>query len=513
MAEHRAAASSTSQPTIRADDRSSASILSIFDPSQLPGALAQPEIFRYQASIDVNTRQPRGNPRRGGRYALTYQRFDDSTGATGSRSTASKSTCSSTSRCCATGESWRCTRCVSTSDADDGAEVPFYLQRTLGGPDDLRGFRHLRFRDRNIAAAPGGVPLGDLHRHRRRDLLRRRQGRRTARGSRPQRSRVRLRHRLQVRHHQRRVSPRRGRVRQLRGRALHLEIRSCLLNTWRTALSGPGGSKDPPLRSSRSLACVALTLTTQERHAGVLPGRSAAGGQRSRARCRQGEADRRQQRLRLRRAHVLQARRSPADPRGQRQHAGRSPGLDLVHQPHRPPGDVDRRDRARPQRRGHSQHRRLADRRRQEQRDHPRVSRRRSRRPPVSGEVRSAEQSGDGQQRRSDRRRLLSRARLQRRPGVHRRRGPGEDRHRAHGHHGGHARAQEAHDARATSTNCSRAARSCPTANTARRSAGSPTADRSATSSTTARAPTIRTTSTRTSIAASCAPIASLPPG
>ena len=39
---------------------------------------------------------------------------------------------------------------VSTSEADTGAEVPFYLQRTLGGPDDLRGFKYLRFRDRNL---------------------------------------------------------------------------------------------------------------------------------------------------------------------------------------------------------------------------------------------------------------------------------------------------------------------------------------------------------------------------
>jgi outer membrane protein assembly factor BamA len=28
--------------------------------------------------------------------------------------------------------------------------VPFYFQRTLGGPDDLRGFRRFRFRDRNL---------------------------------------------------------------------------------------------------------------------------------------------------------------------------------------------------------------------------------------------------------------------------------------------------------------------------------------------------------------------------
>jgi outer membrane protein assembly factor BamA len=36
------------------------------------------------------------------------------------------------------------------SDAEEGGEVPFYFQRTLGGPDDLRGFRRFRFRDRNL---------------------------------------------------------------------------------------------------------------------------------------------------------------------------------------------------------------------------------------------------------------------------------------------------------------------------------------------------------------------------
>ena len=39
---------------------------------------------------------------------------------------------------------------ASSSDADAGQEVPFYYQRTLGGPDDLRGFRQFRFRDKNV---------------------------------------------------------------------------------------------------------------------------------------------------------------------------------------------------------------------------------------------------------------------------------------------------------------------------------------------------------------------------
>jgi outer membrane protein assembly factor BamA len=123
-------------------------ILSIFDPSELPGALAQPEYLRYQASIDVNTRQPRGNPRRGGRYALTYQRYDDN-----------RDGFFSFDRVEVDLQQYiplvRDRRVlalhalVSTSEADAGAQVPFYLQKTLGGPDDLRGFRNLRFRDLN----------------------------------------------------------------------------------------------------------------------------------------------------------------------------------------------------------------------------------------------------------------------------------------------------------------------------------------------------------------------------
>ena len=135
-------------PTVRAET-GLGEILSIFDPSELPGALAQPEIFKYQASIDVNTRQPRGNPRNGGRYALTYQRFDDSTGGRFSFDRVEVDL-QQYIPLLRDRRVLALHALVSTSEADEGAEVPFYLQRTLGGPDDLRGFKYLRFRDRNI---------------------------------------------------------------------------------------------------------------------------------------------------------------------------------------------------------------------------------------------------------------------------------------------------------------------------------------------------------------------------
>jgi hypothetical protein len=119
-----------------------------FDDRSAPGLLEQPDFMRWEAMADVNFREPRGNPRRGGRYALAFQRFDDVDGSA-----------YSFNRVEADLQQYvpllRDRRVLafralaSISDADDGARIPFYLQRTLGGPDDLRGFRRFRFRDRH----------------------------------------------------------------------------------------------------------------------------------------------------------------------------------------------------------------------------------------------------------------------------------------------------------------------------------------------------------------------------
>ena len=44
---------------------------------------------------------------------------------------------------------------VNATEAWGGDRVPFYLQPTLGGPDDLRGFRAFRFYDNNAAVLSG----------------------------------------------------------------------------------------------------------------------------------------------------------------------------------------------------------------------------------------------------------------------------------------------------------------------------------------------------------------------
>lgn len=121
----------------------------LFDSATAPGLSAQPDFLRYRAFADLNYRQPLGNPRRGGRYAVTLERFDD----------LSSDDRYSFERIEGDFQHYfpmlndrrviALHALVSTSDAAAGREVPFYLQRTLGGPDDLRGFRRFRFRDRH----------------------------------------------------------------------------------------------------------------------------------------------------------------------------------------------------------------------------------------------------------------------------------------------------------------------------------------------------------------------------
>jgi outer membrane protein assembly factor BamA len=120
-----------------------------FDDTSAPGLSTQPDFVRYDAFVDLNYREPRGNPRRGGRYALTVQQFDDTNDGQYSfrRAEVDLQQYISLLR---ERRVLALHALVSTSDADAGAEVPFYLQRTLGGPDDLRGFRRFRFRDRHM---------------------------------------------------------------------------------------------------------------------------------------------------------------------------------------------------------------------------------------------------------------------------------------------------------------------------------------------------------------------------
>ncbi|MBI2827650.1 MAG: BamA/TamA family outer membrane protein [Acidobacteria bacterium] len=120
-----------------------------FGDADAPGLGSRRDFVRFEAFADLNYREPRGNPRRGGRYALALQRFDDTADNrySFSRVEADLQQYISLLR---DRRVLALHAFVSTSDVDAGHEIPFYLQRTLGGPDDLRGFRRFRFRDRHM---------------------------------------------------------------------------------------------------------------------------------------------------------------------------------------------------------------------------------------------------------------------------------------------------------------------------------------------------------------------------
>ena len=196
---------------------------------------------------------------------------------------------------------------VSTSDADAGREVPFYLQRTLGGPDDLRGFRRFRFRDRHmlllqaeyrweIFTAVDGAIFYDA-------------GKVASRLEDLTCSDLESDYGIGFRFgtDQRRLPARRRGLRQQRRQALHLQVRSCLL------IADASDGDEPRVAGFWSSCGCRRPHRRQEARgaAEVLPRRSDSGGRRPRVRRQRGAADRRQQRVRLRRAHVLQAGRSP----------------------------------------------------------------------------------------------------------------------------------------------------------------------------------------------------------
>lgn len=120
-----------------------------FSDADAPGLDRQPNFGHYFGFAEVNTREPRANPRSGGLYSVHYERFDDL-----------ELSAYNFHRIHAEVQQFlslfnqrrviALRGLVSMADADAGQQVPFYLQQTLGGPDDLRGFLRNRFRDTHL---------------------------------------------------------------------------------------------------------------------------------------------------------------------------------------------------------------------------------------------------------------------------------------------------------------------------------------------------------------------------
>ena len=121
----------------------------IFSTAQAPGIDVQTDFLRYGALIQYDYRDNAGGPRRGGNYVARYERFGDR-----------GLDLHSFGRLDLDAQQYipffNARRVIALraksvlTYADSGHRVPFHLQPTLGGSDDLRGFRPFRFYDDNM---------------------------------------------------------------------------------------------------------------------------------------------------------------------------------------------------------------------------------------------------------------------------------------------------------------------------------------------------------------------------
>jgi hypothetical protein len=121
-----------------------------FDTKNLPGFANQPTYLQTGAFFEVDTRDVPGNPRAGGRYIAKWSAFQDQSLGHYDFSQFDAEAQQyipffNSRRVIALRAKTTLTRTT------DGREVPFFLQPTVGGSEDLRGYQEARFRDRNMA--------------------------------------------------------------------------------------------------------------------------------------------------------------------------------------------------------------------------------------------------------------------------------------------------------------------------------------------------------------------------
>ena len=393
---------------------------SVFPPGDVPGLVTQPDFANTEVFVEANTAS-RAATRGAGDGIAPRTSASPTSISTATRSIGSSWTRSSTSRSTRTAGSSRCTGCSRPPIRTRAMTCP----STCSGRWAARTTCAASIGSASATAPPaaaGRVPLGDLHGGRRRALLRHGQG-----GAHDLEDldithfESDCGHRLPVRHRQRRVPARRGGVREQRRQAPRAEVGPCLLARVRRPLSGArargdraGGhdrrarrgaefypddpmqvDDDRALDASRACPSKAATATTSPstRSSSRATGATSA-------------------------AMNINTIDEVPDSSWFTNRIGRRllPIDEIVRGPNQlETVDITGWPIVQEKERGH----------------HSRLSHRRSRRPSLPGQVRSAVPSGDGQRRRGDRRRHLPRDRLQRRQGYIVEVDPGEHRHRA----------------------------------------------------------------------------------
>ena len=121
----------------------------LFTDADAPGLHGQPDFRRVGARVSVDYTDRLVAPRSGGRYVISYSKYEDQDA--GSRSFG-RWDLDVRQYIPLVGRSrFLALRAYAASAAPDGGqEVPFFLQPTLGGGDSLRGLPSYRLRDRNL---------------------------------------------------------------------------------------------------------------------------------------------------------------------------------------------------------------------------------------------------------------------------------------------------------------------------------------------------------------------------
>ena len=137
------------QPTIGSGtDSRYPSTEEIFGAASVPGLAAQPDFLRNQASAAFDWRDNPQHPKAGGRYAAQFSDYRDQN----LDAYSFRQLDVDLQQYVPLPNKYRTIALRAgavLTDPRHGHDVPFYYQPTLGGSQELRGFREFRFRDRN----------------------------------------------------------------------------------------------------------------------------------------------------------------------------------------------------------------------------------------------------------------------------------------------------------------------------------------------------------------------------
>jgi len=135
--------------TGRGADREFPSIEAVFSDQTAPGLARQPNFLQAGAFLDVDYRDEAGNPRSGGHYVAQWlsnhdRKFGQYDFARYDVELQQYIPFFNKRRVIALRGK------TTLTNTAPGQQIPFFMQPTLGGSDDLRGFREFRFQDNNM---------------------------------------------------------------------------------------------------------------------------------------------------------------------------------------------------------------------------------------------------------------------------------------------------------------------------------------------------------------------------